>query len=278
MDASANKLPFWRAPLTGIPSGAALGMTTQDLSQRVALVSGSGRGIGRAIALVMAERGADIVLLDVESGAVAAVAAEIEALGRRVHRGVCDVTNINATAALVCAAEAGLGHIDILVNNAGIPGGEIGFQEIDESTYDRMLDIHVKGAFFLTQAVIASMKRQRSGRIVNISSNRGMIGHSLSPHYSAAKAALLGLTKAWARELAPYGILVNAVAPGVVRTDMTTRHGLAPLREEADLNLLKRWAEPTEIAYSVAFLASVEASYMTGQVLCPNGGYPIVGI
>jgi 3-oxoacyl-[acyl-carrier protein] reductase len=253
-------------------------MTTQDLSQRVAMVSGSGRGIGRAIALVMAERGADIVLLDIESAAVAAVADEVEALGRRVHRGVCDVTDIAATAALVCAAEAGLGPIDILVNNAGIPGGEIAFEEVDEETYDRMVDVHVKGAFFLTQAVAPSMKRHRSGRIINISSNRGMVGHSLSPHYSAAKAALLGLTKAWARELSPYGILVNAVAPGVVRTRMTTQHGMQPLREEADLNLLKRWAEPREIAYSVAFLASAEASYMTGQVLCPNGGDPIVGI
>jgi 3-oxoacyl-[acyl-carrier protein] reductase len=105
-----------------------------------------------------------------------------------------------------------------------------------------------------------------------------MVGHSLSPHYSAAKAALLGLTKAWARELAPDGILVNAVAPGVVRTEMTTSKGLTPLREEADLNLLKRWAEPIEIAYCVAFLASAEAGYLTGQVLSPNGGDPIVGI
>jgi len=136
----------------------------------------------------------------------------------------------------------------------------------------------VKGAFFLTQAVVDGMQRRRFGRIINISSNRGMVGHSLSPHYSAAKAALLGLTKAWARELAPYDILVNAVAPGVVRTDMTMRNGMGPLRAEADLNLLKRWAEPIEIAYAAAFLASEEASYMTGQVICPNGGDPIVGV
>jgi 3-oxoacyl-[acyl-carrier protein] reductase len=252
-------------------------MTTQDLSGRVALISGSGRGIGRAIALVMAERGADIVLHDIDGTAVDAVAAEIEALGQIAHRGVRDVTDINATTALVRAAESALGHIDVLVNNAGIPGGEIAFQAIDEATYDQMLDIHVKGAFFLTQAAVDGMKQRRFGRIINISSNRGMVGHSLSPHYSAAKAALLGLTKAWARELAPYGILVNAVAPGVVRTHMTTRYGMEPLREEANLNLLKRWAEPTEIAYAVAFLASIEASYMTGQVLCPNGGDPIVG-
>jgi NAD(P)-dependent dehydrogenase (short-subunit alcohol dehydrogenase family) len=253
-------------------------MSAKDLSQRVALISGAGRGIGRAIALLMAERGADIVVHDVNEAGALRVAAEVEALGRRVHCGVCDVTDIAATKALVSAAEATLGGVDLLVNNAGIPGGEIPFQEIDERGYDRMMGIHVKGAFFLTQAVVPGMKERRFGRIVNISSNRGLVGHSLSPHYSAAKAALLGLTKAWAREFAPHGILVNAVAPGVVETYMTTRHGMEPLREEADLNLLKRWAQPREIAYAVAFLASPEAEFITGQVLCPNGGYPIIGI
>jgi len=249
-----------------------------DLANRVALISGSGRGIGRAVALLMAERGADIVVHDIDSAAATTVAKEVAALGRRVHVGVCDVRDLSALASLVRQVEAKLGSIDVLVNNAGIGGGEQPFQAIDEATYDRMMDIHVKGAFFLTQGVIAGMKARKSGRVVNISSNRGMVGHSLSPHYSAAKAALLGLTKAWARELAPHGILVNAVAPGVVRTEMTTAKGLTPLREEADLNLLKRWAEPIEIAYCVAFLASVEAGYLTGQVLSPNGGDPIVGI
>jgi NAD(P)-dependent dehydrogenase (short-subunit alcohol dehydrogenase family) len=253
-------------------------MSSKDLSQRVALISGAGRGIGRATALVMAERGADIIVHDVDEAGVFRVAAEVEALGRRAHCGVCDVTDIAATKALVRAAEAALGGIELLVNNAGIPGGEVPFLEIDESGYDRMLGIHVKGAFFLTQAVVPGMKERRFGRIINISSNRGLVGHSLSSHYSAAKAALLGLTKAWAREFAPHGILVNAVSPGVVETYMTTRHGMEPLREEADLNLLKRWAQPKEIAYAVAFLASAEADFMTGQVLCPNGGYPIVGI
>ena len=249
-----------------------------DLSNRVAFISGSGRGIGRAVALQMAERGADIVVHDIDSAAAATAAKDVAALGRRVHVGVCDVRDLSALASLVQQVEAKFGGVDILVNNAGIGGGEQPFQAIDEVAYDRMMDIHVKGAFFLTQSVVAGMKARKSGRIVNISSNRGMVGHSLSPHYSAAKAALLGLTKAWARELAPDGILVNAVAPGVVRTDMTTSKGLTPLREEADLNLLKRWAEPIEIAYCVAFLASAEAEYLTGQVLSPNGGDPIVGI
>src|SRR5215470_5411928 len=249
-----------------------------DLSNRTAFISGSGRGIGRAVALLMAERGADIVVHDIDGAAAAMVAKNVAALGRRVHVGVCDVRDFSALASLVQQVEAKFGAIDILVNNAGIGGGEQPFQAINEMAYDRMMDIHVKGAFFLTQSVVAGMKARKSGRLVNISSNRGMVGHSLSPHYSAAKAALLGLTKAWARELAPHGILVNAVAPGVVRTEMTTSKGLTPLREEADLNLLKRWAEPIEIAYCVAFLASAEAEYLTGQVLSPNGGDPIVGI
>jgi 3-oxoacyl-[acyl-carrier protein] reductase len=248
------------------------------LAGRVALISGSGRGIGRATALLMAERGADIVVHDIDGAAVDAVADEVEALGRRVHRAVCDITDAPAVRVMAGAAEAALGRVDILVNNAGIPGGEVAFQAVEETVYDRMMDTHVKGSFFLTQTIVEGMRQRRFGRIVNISSNRGMVGHFLSPHYSAAKAALLGLTKAWARELAPYEILVNAVAPGVVRTDMTTRSGMGPLRAEADLNLMKRWAEPIEIAHAVAFLASEEARYMTGQVLCPNGGDPIVGI
>lgn len=250
----------------------------QDLSDRVALISGSGRGIGRAIALTLARRGADIALHDLDPATVSSTAEEIEALGRRVVRGVCDVTDAGATKRLVGEIERVLGRIDIVVNNAGIPGGEMAFEEIDEAGYERMMSIHVKGSFFLTQAAVAGMKARSFGRIVNISSNRGMVGHTRSSHYSAAKAALLGLSKAWARELAPHGILVNAVAPGVVRTYMTTRTGMAPLIEEANLNLLKRWAEPEEIAEAVAFLVSPSAAYMTGQVISPNGGDPIIGI
>ena len=205
-------------------------------------------------------------------------APELRKLGRRVHVAVADMTDTRRSRAAAAEAERALGRIDILVNNAGISGYEAAFEEIDEANFDRMLGIHVKGAFFLTQAVVAGMKERRGGKIINISSNRGMVGHTASSHYCAAKAALLGLTKAWARELAPYGIHVNAVAPGVVRTAMTTWGGMGPLREEADQNPLKRWAEPIEIAYAVAFLASGEADYITGQVLSPNGGYPIVGI
>ncbi len=249
-----------------------------ELERQVALVSGAGRGIGRAIALVLAKGGADVIVHDIAAESVATTIRDIEAAGGRGYPVVCDVTDIAATRTLVQEAENMLGRIDILVNNAGIPGNEVALPDIDEALYERMMDIHVKGALFLTQTVTEGMKRRRFGRIVNISSNRGMVGHTRSSHYSAAKAALLGLTKAWARELAPHGILVNAVAPGVVDTHMTSRHGPGPLREEADLNLLKRWAEPEEIAYAVAFLVSSQGAFITGQVLSPNGGDPIVGV
>ena len=243
-----------------------------DLSGKVAMITGSGRGIGQAQALLMAERGADIVVHDVDPKLAESTADEIAKSGRRVHIAVADVRDLKGMATAVAAAEAVLGRIDILVNNAGVPGGDVPFEAIDEAAFDRMLGIHVKGAFFATRAVVPGMKARRYGRIINISSNRGIAGHYLSSHYSAAKAALIGLTRAWAKEFAAHNILVNAVAPGVVRTYMTTRNGMAPLREEADLNLLKRWAEPREIAYAVAYLASAEADFMTGQVLCPNGG------
>ena len=243
---------------------------------RVALITGAGRGIGRAIAFLMAERGADLLLLDIDPKGVAEVAAQVNSAGRKALAFVVDVADTKAVKGQI--GDVALGQVDILVNNAGISGQEARFSDIDENKFDRMFDIHVKGAFFLAQMVIPGMTARGYGRIINISSNRGMVGYSRSSHYCSAKAALLGLTKAWAKELAPHGILVNAVAPGVVFTEMNTWNGMAPLEEEASWNLLKRWAEPEEIAYAVAFLASSEANFITGQVISPNGGDPIVGI
>ncbi len=249
---------------------------TKSLQDKVALVTGAGRGIGRAVALLMAERGADILLLDIDPSGVKDVASEVAERGRKALTCVVDVADIDGVGRSL--GETALGRVDILVNNAGISGREARFSDIDEARFDRMMDIHVKGAFFLTQKVVPGMMSNGYGRIINISSNRGMVGYSRSSHYCAAKAALLGMTKAWAKELAPHGILVNAVAPGVVFTEMNTWNGMAPLEEEASWNLLKRWAEPEEIAYTVAFLASPEADFITGQVISPNGGDPIVGL
>ena len=249
---------------------------TNHLEGRVALITGAGRGIGRATALLMAERGAELLLLDIDPRSVAEVAAQVNDNGGKALAFAADVAESGTMQSEI--GDAALGRVDILVNNAGISGQEARFSDIDENKFDRMFDIHVKGAFFLTQMVSPGMISRGYGRIINISSNRGMVGYSRSSHYCGAKAALLGLTKAWAKEFAPHGILVNAVAPGVVFTEMNTWNGMAPLEEEASWNLLKRWAEPEEIAYAVAFLASSEADFLTGQVISPNGGDPIVGI
>jgi NAD(P)-dependent dehydrogenase (short-subunit alcohol dehydrogenase family) len=248
---------------------------SQSLHGQLALITGAGRGIGEAVARLFAERGASLILLDIDRANVESVVAQLRASGCDAQACIADVADIAATAESIAGATA---EIDILVNNAGISGREAAFANIDEANFDRMMNIHLKGAFFLTQKVVPGMVKRKHGRIINISSNRGMVGYTRSSHYCAAKAALLGLTKAWAKELAPHGVLVNAVAPGVVFTEMNTWNGMAPLEVEASWNLLKRWAEPIEIAYTVGFLASPEAKFITGQVISPNGGDPIVGI
>ncbi len=258
------------------PHGAMTSMDdSRSLHGRRALVTGAGRGIGAAVARLFAERGASLLLLDIDRATVETTAAELTRSGCDARAVVADVADL---AAVRAAFGEAIDSVDILVNNAGISGQEASLFDIDEANFDRMMNIHVRGAFFLTRSVAPGMRSRGWGRIVNISSNRGMVGYTRSSHYCAAKAALLGLTKAWAKELAPHGILVNAVAPGVVFTEMNTWNGMAPLEEEASWNLLKRWAEPLEIAYMVAFLASAEAAFTTGQVMCPNGGDPIVGI
>lgn len=250
-----------------------------ELAGRVALVTGSADGIGRAIARALAERGAAIMLHDIKADVLARTADEIRTMGAGVAALGVDIRDRPAVQTALDDAVRELGGVDILVNNAGVglmgPGA---LDEVTEEDFDRMFAVHVKGAFQVTQMVVPGMKQRGYGRIVNIASNRGQVGFTSGSHYSGAKAALIGLTKAWAKELAPAGILVNAIAPGVVKTPMTMAHGLDAIREEADDNLLKRWAEPEEIAATAAFLVSGSGAYYTGQVLCPNGGDPVVGI
>jgi len=252
---------------------------TGALGGRVALVTGAAGGIGRATALMLADMGADIVALDVKETELAETACATIGKGRRVHTIVHDIRERDGVVRAIGEAEAQFGRIDVLVNNAGV--GLAGPPEIDaleDADLDRMFGVHLMGAFVATRAVVPGMKERRWGRIVNIASNRGQVGHTDGSHYSAAKGALIAAAKSWARELAPFGILVNAVAPGVVRTPMTERRGIEAVQEEANLNLLKRFAEPEEIAATVAFLVGPAGSYYTGQLLCPNGGDPVVGI
>jgi 3-oxoacyl-[acyl-carrier protein] reductase len=174
--------------------------------------------------------------------------------------------------------ENSVGTIDILVNNAGI-GGEPTIEETTETEFDRMFAVHVNGTFFATQVVVPGMKRRRYGKIVNISSIWGMAGHHYASPYCGAKAAILGLTKAWAKELAPRNIHVNSRAPGGVLTNMVMQQPNIEQRlsEKITSVPLHRYAEPREISYAVAFLASDEADFITGQVISPNGGEVIVG-
>jgi 3-oxoacyl-[acyl-carrier protein] reductase len=253
-------------------------MNEHTLTDRVALITGAGDGMGRAHALLMAERGADIVVVDINRGGAEETAAGVEKFGRRAMVIETDVSQVPLVEKTVAAAEREFGRVDILVNNAGY-GQRATTPEIDEAAFDRMFAVHVKGSFFFTRAVIGGMKERRRGKIINISSIWGMTGAPVASHYCAAKAALLGFTKAWAKEFAPWNIHVNAIAPGGVRSGGPMKlDNPEILRAKEEKVPLKRYCDPREISYAVAFLASSEADFITGQVISPNGGEVIVGI
>ncbi len=244
---------------------------------RVALITGSGSGIGQAHAEVLSQRGCDIVVNDIVAEHARETARRVEANGRRAAVELVDVSDSAAVAAMVDRVAERFGKVDILVNNAGV-AERLPMEEITDDRWDRMLRVHVYGAFYCARAVVPHMKAHRYGKIVNISSTWGMVGWADALHYSTAKAALLGFTKSLAKELAPWNINVNAIAPGKVWTPLPLKiQGEARMRAMAEEVPLKRWAEPREIGYLGAFLVSDEAAYLTGQVVSPNGGETIVG-
>jgi len=248
-----------------------------NLDKKIALITGAGDGMGRAHALLMAERGADIVIADIKEEGANTTAEAVRKLGRRAHVAVVDMADVAAVQEMVATAAKALGPADILVNNAGY-GQRAQTTDITPADFDRMFAVHVRGSFFCTQAVLPAMKEKRSGKIINISSIWGMAGAPVAPHYCAAKAALLGFTKAWAKELAPWNIHVNAVAPGGVRSGGPVKlDNPEILRAKEEKVPLKRYCEPIEISYAVAYLASPESDFVTGQVISPNGGETIVG-
>ncbi len=245
-----------------------------ELEGRRALITGAGRGMGRAHALKMAEHGASVVVQDIDADLAGQTVALVAERGGTAQAMVGDVADIKDLQRQIAAA----GPIDILVNNAGIdrPGT---IEEIDEAGFDEMFAIHVKGSFFAAQAVVPGMKERRWGKIVNVSSIWGMVAYTSHSHYCGAKAALLGLTKAWAKELAPFNINVNALAPGGVWTEMElAQRGPEGIREAEAKVPMGRWSQPEEQSETVLFLVSPRSSFITGQCISPNGGSTIVGI
>jgi 3-oxoacyl-[acyl-carrier protein] reductase len=243
-----------------------------NLDGKVALVTGGSRGIGRAIALLLAERGAKVVINYVRGLDEAnAVVAAIEGKGGQAHPLQGDVSVPAEAQNLVDQTVKTFGKIDILVNNAGITRDTL-MMRMSESDWDTVLDTNLKGAYLCSKAVLRPMLKARGGRIINISSISGQAGSGGQTNYSAAKAGLIGFTKALAREVGSRNITVNAVAPGFIETDMTNVLAEEFKKKALDQIPLERFGKPEDVAEAVAFLASDAASYITGQVLAVNGG------
>ncbi len=242
-----------------------------DLSGKVAIVTGASRGIGRAISLALAGRGALVVLSDVLGPQAEALAAEITAGGGKAEAATVDVTSAESVQAAAEGVVGRHGRVDILVNNAGIARDQL-LMRMKREDWDAVLDINLTGAFICAQAVLRQMMRQRSGRIISISSVVGQMGNAGQSNYAASKAGLIGFSKALAREVAARNITVNVVAPGLIDTDMTRALSEGVRSEWAAKVPLGRLGTPEDVAAAVGFLASDEASYITGQVLAVNGG------
>ena len=242
-----------------------------QLTNQIAVVTGAGRGIGRAIALKFANEGADVVVVSRTQENSEKVAAEIRALGRKAWAHAVDVSD---SASVTAAAEkilAEVGKVDILVNNAGVTRDGL-LMRMSDADWDTVVDTNLKGAFLVTKAFSRAMIKARAGRIINISSVIGLIGNAGQCNYAASKAGLIGFTQSAAKELAGRGITVNAIAPGFIETDMT-----AELKEDLKAALIKQiplgcLGQADDIAGAALYLASPAARYVTGQVLTVDGG------
>lgn len=240
------------------------------LEGKIALVTGGSQGLGRAIALKLAENGADIAIVYVGPEAPAEeTRRDIEAMGRRAMVYVCDVRDEAAVNETVAAVGKDLGKVDILVNNAGVTRDNlmIGMKDAD---YDMVLDINLKGAFHMIRACYRDFMRKRSGKIINISSIAGLVGNAGQVNYAASKAGLIGLSKSVAKELGSRGVCCNCIAPGFIETDMTK-----DIKEDNPLLAqvpMKKMGKPEDVANVALFLASPESDYITGETIRVDGG------
>jgi 3-oxoacyl-[acyl-carrier protein] reductase len=242
-----------------------------QLASQIAVVTGAGRGIGRAIALKFAQEGADVVVVSRTQENSDKVAAEIRTMGRKAWALAVDVSDAAAVNAAAEKIMADCGKVDILINNAGVTRDGL-LMRMSDTDWDTVLNTNLKGAFLVTKAFARSFIKQRSGRIINISSVIGLIGNAGQCNYAASKAGLIGFTQSVARELASRGVTVNAIAPGFIETDMT-----AELNEQLRAEILKKiplgcLGQAEDIAAAALYLASPSARYVTGQVLTVDGG------
>ena len=243
----------------------------KHLNNRVAIVTGGGQGIGRAIALRFAREGAKVVVLDVVAETANGVVEDINSAGGEARAVVCDVTKREQVESAVATVLSTYGQIDILCNNAGITR-DARLVKMTEDEFDAVINVNLKGVFNLTQAVAPHMVERGYGRIISTSSIVGLYGNFGQTNYVATKAGVIGMTRVWARELGPKGITVNAIAPGFIATDMVKTVPQKVLDTFTERTPVRRLGEPEDIAYAYLMLASEEASFINGVVLSVDGG------
>lgn len=241
------------------------------LENQVAVVTGAGRGIGRAIALKLAEAGADIVCVSRTDANSAKVADEVRALGRQAWAHAVDVADVDAVKSVAETILTETGHVDVLVNNAGVTRDGL-LMRMSESDWDTVMNTNLRGAFVMTKAFTRALVKQRAGRIINIASVIGLMGNAGQANYAASKAGLIGFTKSVARELGARGITANAIAPGFIETDMTAVLGDDAKKELQSRIPLGTLGQTDDIAHAALFLAGPGGRYITGQVLTVDGG------